>query len=145
TAGSFTTIDVPGASFTQAYGINDAGQIVGVFSSATGGGGFLDTAGSFTTINVPGAGGGTSANGINNLGQIVGSFVAPDGTTHGFLYSDGSFTTIDVPGGRSTEVNGINDAGQIVGNTEIVAPLDGFLGTPVSAVPEPSSLLFLAS
>jgi probable HAF family extracellular repeat protein len=33
-AGSFTTIDVPGAGFTSAQGINDAGQIVGFFESS---------------------------------------------------------------------------------------------------------------
>jgi probable HAF family extracellular repeat protein len=81
---SFTSIDVPGASFTYAHGINDSGQIVGGFDDATGTAhGFLDTGGSFTTIDVPGATN-TFANGINNSGQIVGSFT--DGrTNHGFL------------------------------------------------------------
>jgi len=31
-----TTIDVPGASFTDAQGINDLGQIVGFFGDSTG-------------------------------------------------------------------------------------------------------------
>ena len=40
---SFTliTIDVPGAFFTQAFGINDSGQIVGFFSNEIGNHGFL--------------------------------------------------------------------------------------------------------
>ncbi len=38
--GSFTTIDVPGATQTCAYGINDLGQIVGLFSDTTGTHGF---------------------------------------------------------------------------------------------------------
>jgi hypothetical protein len=33
---TFTTIDVPGATFTFAFGINTAGQIVGRFGDATG-------------------------------------------------------------------------------------------------------------
>jgi len=37
----FTTIDVPGASFTQALGINPKGNVVGVYSNATGTHGFL--------------------------------------------------------------------------------------------------------
>src|SRR3954447_13134218 len=67
---SFTQIDVPGAFSTQAFGINDAGQIVGTFSDSTGTGqhGFLDTGGSFTPIDVPGATIGTFANGINDAG-----------------------------------------------------------------------------
>ncbi len=54
TGGVFTTIDVPGSNYTSAMGINDAGQIVGVFFDSTGDHGFLDTGGVFTTINVPG-------------------------------------------------------------------------------------------
>ena len=38
---AFTTIDVPGASSTQALGINPKGNVVGVYSSATGTHGFL--------------------------------------------------------------------------------------------------------
>ncbi len=40
---TFTQIDVPGATFTVAFGINDAAQIVGTFFSSTGGHGFLAT------------------------------------------------------------------------------------------------------
>jgi hypothetical protein len=32
---TFTTIDVPGARFTYAFGVNDSGQIVGYFDDAT--------------------------------------------------------------------------------------------------------------
>jgi probable HAF family extracellular repeat protein len=80
---SFTQIDVPGAVMTEARGINDAGQIVGLFDDSTGGHGFLDTGGSFTQIDVPGAFG-TVASGINDAGQIVGSFNDSTGA-HGFL------------------------------------------------------------
>jgi uncharacterized membrane protein len=74
---TFTQIDVPGAPDTTAFGVNSAGQIVGVFSifppPVSNNHGFLDTGGSFTQINVPGAFE-TSASGINGAGQIVGSF-----------------------------------------------------------------------
>src|SRR5438445_12102699 len=40
--GSYTTIDVPDSG-ANAYGINDAGQIVGWFADAQGGHGFLAT------------------------------------------------------------------------------------------------------
>ena len=56
-----------------AFGINDAGQIVGPFIDSTGVHGFLDTGGSFTQIDVPGAIS-TQAFGINDAGQIVGVF-----------------------------------------------------------------------
>jgi probable HAF family extracellular repeat protein len=49
----FTTIDVPGATTTNARGINDSGQVVGTYVDSTGTHGFLYTDGSFTTIDVP--------------------------------------------------------------------------------------------
>src|SRR4051794_31043969 len=50
---SFTQIEVPGPFSTLAFGINDAGQIVGSTFRITHG--FLDTGGSFALIDVPGA------------------------------------------------------------------------------------------
>src|SRR4051812_1310373 len=71
---TFTTFDVPGATVTQAFGINDAGQIVGIFRGATGSThGYLKDGATFTTIDVPGAIT-TEAHGINDAGQIVGWF-----------------------------------------------------------------------
>ena len=78
---TFTTIDVPGAFSTEAFGINDAGQIVGDFHVDHG---FLYTAGTFTTIDVPGAFS-TQASGINNAGQIVGFSGDGTGAIHGFF------------------------------------------------------------
>src|SRR5260370_14889717 len=51
----FTTIDVPGASFTEAFGINPEGNIVGQYSNTTGIHGFLLSSGAFTTIDDAGA------------------------------------------------------------------------------------------
>jgi probable HAF family extracellular repeat protein len=82
--------------------------------------------------------------GINNEGQIVGAFVDSTGE-HGFLDTDGSFTTIDPPGSLLFEVeaNGINDVGEIVGFNNGTGR--SFLATPLSEIPEPSSLAVLAS
>ena len=53
--GRFTRIDVPGATLTVAHGVNDRGQVVGVYLDAGGRGhGFLWEKGRFTTIDVPG-------------------------------------------------------------------------------------------
>src|SRR5438046_2675781 len=80
---TFTQIDIPGAAFTSAFGINDAGQIVGSFLDATGEHAFLDTAGTFLQINFPGVLFSTGAFGINDAGQIVGRFSAsPGGSPH---------------------------------------------------------------
>ena len=88
TGGIFTAINVPGAVETETLGINDSGQIVGLFIDAkeTGFGehGFLDTGGAFTAINVPGTLD-TLAFGINGSGQIAGEFIGFDGVAHGFI------------------------------------------------------------
>jgi probable HAF family extracellular repeat protein len=81
---TFTTIDVPGATFTGASGINDHGQIVGFYDDVSGTEhGFLLDRGIFTTIDVPGATS-THALGINAHAQIVGLFTDAGGTVHGF-------------------------------------------------------------
>src|SRR5207245_1195834 len=80
---TFTTIDVPGAAFTEAAGINPQGDIGGLDSAGGPEHGFLVHEGSFTTIDVPGTSS-TMAFGINPRGDIVGQYSA-GGTDHGFL------------------------------------------------------------
>ena len=116
---NFSAIDFPGATHTEAHGINDSGNIVGYYTDAQGiNHGFLYAGGAFTTIDVPGAKS-TYPNGINNSGNIVGSYIeANNNGGHGFLRdASGIFTTIDVPGSipGSTQAFGINDSGDIVG------------------------------
>src|SRR5208282_2183057 len=89
----------------------------------------------------------TTAWGVNNAGSVVGyyyNYTGPEGV-NGFLDVGGVFTTVDVPGARCTTITGINNSGQIVGYdyddvNGVAGPTYGFLATPVSAVPEPSSL-----
>jgi probable HAF family extracellular repeat protein len=83
---TFTTIDVPGAFGTVALGINQRGQIVGVYNDSMEVHGFLYDRGVFTPIDVPGAGASnTTARGITPAGQIVGYYRDSTGTPHGFL------------------------------------------------------------
>jgi probable HAF family extracellular repeat protein len=70
---TLSTIDVPGATSTQAFGINDSGQIVGAFASSSRTHGFLENGATLSAIDVPGAVF-TNARGINDSGQIVGTF-----------------------------------------------------------------------
>lgn len=104
-AGTFSTISVPGSTFTNASGINDAGQIVGDTLISNVEQGFLLTGSSFTLI--PNVG---RAIGINNDGQIVGTV-----GTHGYLLSGGALSTFDFPGALNTNPFGINNEGEIVG------------------------------
>src|SRR5207249_5247479 len=90
TQGSFITVDVPGASSTNALNINNAGEIVGT-SRGTGEHGFFFSQGRFVTIDVPGALS-TQATGINDRGRVVGTFGDSHGQ-HGFLVESSSLAS----------------------------------------------------
>ncbi len=92
-----------GINGTEAFGINDAGQIVGVYEDSSGTfHGFLYSGGTYITLNDPlGTGATTYATGINDAGQIVGYYDDSSGAEHGFLYSDGTYTTLDDPLGTN--------------------------------------------
>jgi probable HAF family extracellular repeat protein len=68
---TFRLLDVPGASVTLAYGINNKGQVVGYYTlpGQYAWHSFLYDAGAFTLLDVPfsGATNGTQAYGINRV------------------------------------------------------------------------------
>jgi uncharacterized membrane protein len=127
----FQQINVPGSAHTSAHGLNNHGDIVGVYDTGGFPSGFLLKDGVFTTITVPGSIL-TTALGINNAGDIVGDFVDITFTEHGYLLRKGKFTVIDFPGAVATDRLAINDQGDIVGayftadNTDVA---HGFLLT----------------
>jgi len=87
---NYTALDDPSADFgtTTAWGINDAGQIVGRYHTDITFHGFLLSGGTYTTLNDPLASDITHATGINDAGQIVGFF--HDKIKRGFLLSGGT-------------------------------------------------------
>ena len=90
----FNTFDDPSATNgTQAFGINDMGQIVGAYFDATGMHGFLESGGMYTTLVDPSATRGTIAEGINAAGQIVGTYFNGGNNSDGFVLSGGVYTT----------------------------------------------------
>lgn len=115
---SVTTIDVPGALSTVAYGINAAGHVVGSFRDASGTHGFVLRGGTFTTLDYPGAAL-TEARGIAGDGTIVGSYRLPGEPAvnlHGFRRTpQGAFSKADFPGHTSTIAQRILDDGTILG------------------------------
>lgn len=118
TSQSYSFFDVPGAPqySTFANGINDQGQVVGVFIDTSGAvHGFLKEDETYTTIDVPGATG-TFAYGFNNSGTIVGAWANLSGFYEGFVRkSDGTVTLVNFPGGLATWVFNVNDRGDICG------------------------------
>jgi hypothetical protein len=111
----FTSIDVPGATETDANDINDAGVIVGFYVDSAGvDHGWVRIGKTFQNIDVPGSVG-TFAYGINDGEQIVGWYTDSGLVQHGFMLDKGKFTTIDVPGASLTNVWSINGTGAIAG------------------------------
>ena len=133
--GTFSSqILYPGSAGSPAWGINDAGEVVGYYSDdgATYHG-YTYSGGTFTNLDYPGAVD-TYLYGINNSGQIVGAW--GDATfdkwgneiTHGFLLDNGTLTSFDLPyaGIDSVLPYAVNDSGVIVGQT--IDANDMFLG-----------------
>jgi len=107
-------------NWSQAFKINDSGDIVGWVSEDDG---FLHTfllrKGVLMLLDFPGASD-TQASGINNLGTIAGLWDLVDDQGNflyagGFTWKSGNFTDVVFPGAGDTYVYGINDAGDLTG------------------------------
>lgn len=114
---NFTPLPLPG-NFNIAYGVNDAGSIVGDIIIGDGSAqGFLLSATRSNVFSISGATQTIPAD-INNLGQVVGSYTDSGQVNHGFLFGPTGLSIIDYPGqgqNPSTGVTAINDGGTIVG------------------------------
>jgi hypothetical protein len=90
--GQFRTLSIPGAAATQALGVNDRDEVVGVYTVGSGSAatmhGFTWAPGrGFQTVDDPHGIGTTTVNGVNDQGQLVGFYVDSAGHTDGFLAS----------------------------------------------------------
>ena len=120
--GNFQILNAPGASSTEATGVDNSGEVVG-YATAQGEAystfGFTEMGGSYTLVVDPFANGflaQTFARAINDIGTVVGYYTSTTGD-HGFVESDGVYTTLDDPDsdGGATYAMGINDSGTIAG------------------------------
>jgi hypothetical protein len=91
TNGQFVTLAYPGASMTQAFGINDSGLVVGAYTVGSGSSaqsfGFTWMTGHFHEVNDPHGIGSTIINGVNDRGELVGFYMDANdnNNTDGFL------------------------------------------------------------
>jgi len=131
----FTTIDVPGATLTNAQGINHQGDIVGTYNDTAGQQhGFLRSGGQYRTIDIPN-GHAVVARGINDAGDIVGSYQRPGETggipSHGFLLTRrGGLLAVDYPGHLNTVPQRILNDGTILGcyhDTDTMGTMHGMM------------------
>jgi len=123
-----TTIDIDNVSGREsdAYSINNAGQVTGSLSTATcttpvpypptclgNTHAFLYTGAGLADI---GTLGGTYSAGtsINNLGEIAGISTVANGATHLFLYTQGHMNDLGTAAGQTFASAALNDRGEIL-------------------------------
>jgi len=110
---------------SEAYGINDAGQVVGRASTRRGSNAVLWEAGEI--VNLGTLGGDTStAYAINSKGQIVGDSMVGQGT-HAFLWDSGGMKDLGALGGSFSTAQDINDSGHIVGYSRVDGKSNAFV------------------
>jgi hypothetical protein len=130
--GKIATFDPPNVGYptqvvacgsgTSPADINNQGDIVGVYSDATGVcHGFVRSAqGKFTIIDDPSSTSSppaTFAQAINDWGEVVGFWFDSNNNTHGFVRQvDGSFIAFEPPGALYSQGYHINDLGEAGGD-----------------------------
>lgn len=126
---SYAPINVPGAVQTEARGINNNGEIVGLYKTASCQDyditvpscptkGFKYVNGSYIKLMVPNSTS-TAILGVNDLGDLVGFYTKSDGSKHGFIWFHTNVVkTIDYPNppaNTHTVAFGIDKSGTVVG------------------------------
>jgi probable HAF family extracellular repeat protein len=137
----------PGMVYTNAYGINDTGDVVGTTGDAYLIGNthaFVWRNGGFTLLpSLGGSGANNIATFIHNNGDIVGASRDVSGATHAALWRNGQITdlgaTSPIPGGQLTAALAVNSHGMAVGygtgtGTQLATL---FAGGQVITLPQP--------
>jgi hypothetical protein len=105
----------PGSLVTYALGLNDAGNVVGIYlDTQQQVHGFLLQGTNYTSVDFPGAVA-TEALGTNNHGDIVGDYTDSAGRVHGFVRMSGQFRNVDAPFASGLTINAINDTRMVAG------------------------------
>ena len=105
-------------SLSYAYGLNDAGKVVGEVYTNQGITGHAFIYNGTTSTELGDLGGGSStALAINKNDKVVGYSANSDGFDRAFVYSNGTMNDLGTLGGNYAYANGINNNDQIVGGS----------------------------
>lgn len=107
------SVAVPGALYTLANGVNNAGLVCGTFFMDAAEHGFLFDGSTYTTFDMPGALH-TNLTGVNDAGDFVG-FALNGGPATPFVSVGGVVTSFTIPGATEVYAQAINNLGQIAG------------------------------
>ena len=113
----FTAVKFPKALSTQAEGINDNGDVVGLYVDSTGTQhGYVKKGSKYTSIDVKGDTS-TEAWGINNSGQIAVFAINSAGGYDSFVYNGKTFKKVSDPnaGTTGTIARIVNNKGDVAG------------------------------
>lgn len=142
---TFAEDSVDEAHWSDAYGINGAGTVVGAMRSSITGHrhAFRGSVNSWEDLGTLG-GSRSVAWDINSTGQVVGEAETSSGVTHAFRFSDGVMTDLNSLLQQPEEgdwelltAKAINDRGEIVGQGRFHGSLHAFLLSPPGLLPVP--------
>ncbi|HXG23287.1 MAG TPA: hypothetical protein VNJ09_01935 [Chthonomonadales bacterium] len=115
--GVVTELGTLGGQYSNAFGINDSGSVVGTAEIRLGvSHAFEWRNGLMRDLGTLG-GDYSVAYGINNKGSIVGCVNTQNEGMRAFLYKEGKMTNLGTLGGSASEARAINEAEQIVGTS----------------------------
>lgn len=117
--GSAQSLGSLGGATTEAFGINNAGVVVGTsYINATSYHAFAWNNGAMQDLGTLG-GSNSVAFDINSQNEIVGRFDTASGTFRATLWDDGVTQDLGTLGGQNSIGMGINDKGQITGHAQL--------------------------
>jgi hypothetical protein len=139
------TFAAPGARFTSATSVTNAGLVGGsaVLAGADRWIGFLYWRGSLTTLDVPGASA-TFVADVNDAGVVAGNYIDLDGVNHPFLSRKGEVTSVDapVPGFEAWAIGLNNRSELLVASANTMGTYDYYIVRDGAVRPAPTGCAY---